>query len=64
RYLGFYFNHQLNFYEYVQYYLTKAISIVCAMGMLGNLLRGLFPEQKQLLYRLCVVPIMTYGFHL
>ncbi|KXN91275.1 hypothetical protein AN958_01410 [Leucoagaricus sp. SymC.cos] len=38
--------------------------MVCAMGMLSNLLRGLSPKQKQLLYRLCMVPIVTYGFHL
>ncbi|KXN89415.1 hypothetical protein AN958_05724, partial [Leucoagaricus sp. SymC.cos] len=64
RYLGFYFDHQLIFCEHVQYYSTKAISMVHAMGMLSNLLRGLSPKQKHLLYRLCVVPIATYSFHL
>ncbi|KXN90269.1 hypothetical protein AN958_04577 [Leucoagaricus sp. SymC.cos] len=64
RYLGFYFNCQLTFYEHVWYYSTKAISTVHAMGMLGNSLRGLSPKQKWLLYRSCVVPIATYGFHL
>ena len=34
------------------------------MGMLGNSTRGLLPLQKRLLYRLCVVPIATYGFRL
>ncbi|KXN85623.1 hypothetical protein AN958_10832 [Leucoagaricus sp. SymC.cos] len=64
RYLGFYFDQQLNFREHVQYYSTKAISIVHAMGMLGNSLRSLSPNQKYLVYRSCVVLIATYSFHL
>ncbi|KXN81508.1 hypothetical protein AN958_04500 [Leucoagaricus sp. SymC.cos] len=64
RYLGFYFDHQLTFHEHVQYYSTKAISTICAMEMLGNSLRGLSSKQKHLLYRFCIVPITTYGFHL
>ncbi|KXN84273.1 hypothetical protein AN958_12807 [Leucoagaricus sp. SymC.cos] len=64
RYLGFYFDQQLNFCEHVWYSSTKAIFTVYAMGMLGNLLRGLSPKQKYLLYRLCVVPIAIYGFQL
>ncbi|KXN91866.1 hypothetical protein AN958_11546 [Leucoagaricus sp. SymC.cos] len=64
RYLGFYFDWQLTFWEHVRYYSTKAISTVRAMGMLGNSLRGLTPKQKRLLYRSCVVPIATYSFRL
>ncbi|KXN82409.1 hypothetical protein AN958_02581 [Leucoagaricus sp. SymC.cos] len=62
QYLGFYFDRQLTFREHVRYYSTKAISMVRAMGMLGNSLQGLSPKQKWLLYRSCVVPIATYGF--
>ncbi|KXN81899.1 hypothetical protein AN958_03544, partial [Leucoagaricus sp. SymC.cos] len=62
QYLGFYFDKQLTFREHVCYYSTKAISTVCAMGMLGNSLRGLSPRQKRLLYRSCMVPIATYSF--
>ncbi|KXN84622.1 hypothetical protein AN958_12227 [Leucoagaricus sp. SymC.cos] len=51
RYLGFYFDCQLTFHKHVQYYLTKAISMVWAMGMLSNSLRGLSSKQKHLLYR-------------
>ncbi|KXN82051.1 hypothetical protein AN958_03269 [Leucoagaricus sp. SymC.cos] len=50
QYLGFYFDRQLTFREHVQYYSTKTISTVHAMGMLGNLLRGLSLKQKRLLY--------------
>ncbi|KXN92574.1 hypothetical protein AN958_05978 [Leucoagaricus sp. SymC.cos] len=64
QYLGFYFDRQLTFHEHVCYYSTKAISMVHAMGMLGNSLRGLSSRQKHLLYRSCVVPIATYSFRL
>jgi len=35
-YLGFYFDWCLSFKEHVQFYSTKALSTVKAMGMLGN----------------------------
>ncbi|KXN83939.1 hypothetical protein AN958_00790 [Leucoagaricus sp. SymC.cos] len=41
RYLGFYFDHQLNFCKHVWYYSTKAISTVHTIGILGNSLWGL-----------------------
>jgi hypothetical protein len=48
----------------VHFYTTKAISTVCAMGMLGNAFCGLSPQQKHILYRSCVIPIATCGFKL
>jgi hypothetical protein len=64
RYLGFFFDWHLPFHEHVCFYATKAISMVCTMGMLGNLFHRLSPQQKRILYRSCVVPIATYGFKL
>jgi hypothetical protein len=64
RYLGFFFDRKLQFKEHIRYYSTKALSTVRAMGMLGNSVRGLDPMQKRLLYRSCVVPVMTYGLRL
>jgi len=43
RYLGFYFDRWLSFKEHVQFYSTKALTTVKAMGMLGNSSRGLLP---------------------
>jgi hypothetical protein len=63
-YLGFFFDWHLLFHEHVRFYATKAISTVRAIGMLGNLFRGLSLRQKHILYRSCVVPIVTYGFKL
>ncbi|PPQ93109.1 hypothetical protein CVT25_002994, partial [Psilocybe cyanescens] len=64
RYLGFYFDRKLTFTEHVRYYSTKALSTVKAMNMLGSSTRGLRPVQKRVLYRACVLPIVTYGFRL
>ena len=64
RYLGFYFNRRLTFRYHTHFYANKALSTVKAMNMLGNLLRGLLPLQKRLLYHTCVLPIVLYGFQL
>jgi hypothetical protein len=34
--LGFYFDRKLSFKEHVQYYSTKALTMVQAIEMLGN----------------------------
>jgi hypothetical protein len=59
--LGFYFDRKLTFKEHVQYYTTKALTTVMAMRMLGNSTRGLTPQNKCILYHMCVLPIATYG---
>jgi hypothetical protein len=61
-YLGFYFDKSLSFKEHVHFYSTKVFSLVLAMRMLGNSNWGLSPLQKQLLYRLCIVPVATYSY--
>ena len=43
RYLEFYFDQCLSIKEHVWYYSTKTLSMVKAMGMFGNLSRGLLP---------------------
>jgi len=62
RYLGFYFDCKLLFHEHVRYHSTKALSSVKAIKMLGSSTRGLTPREKHLFYRLCVLPIATYGY--
>jgi hypothetical protein len=64
RYLGFYFDCKLSFKEHVRYYSTKALTMVQAMGILGNSNRGLLPVQKRLLYKTCVLPVAIYGYRL
>ena len=64
RYLGFFFNRKLLFYHYTNYYTNKAISTVKYMKILGNLIHGLIPYQKHLLYRSCILLIAFYRFQL
>ena len=64
RYLGFYFNKKLFLCYHTWFYANKALSIVKALNLLGNSLRGLLPLQKRLLYHICVLPIALYGFQL
>ena len=62
RYLGFIFNKKLNFCQHIKYYSNKALSTVKCMKMLGNLIYRLLPYQKCLLYRICILSIILYGF--
>ena len=64
KYLGFIFDCKLLFHKHIDYYANKAISTVKCMKLLENLLRGISPLQKRLLYRCCVLPIALYGFQL
>ena len=64
KYLGFIFNRKLTFYQHVDFYVNKAISTVKYMKLLGNSSHGINPLQKCLLYRLCVLSIVLYGFQL
>ena len=62
RYLGFIFNKKLSFCQYINFYSNKVISTIKYIKILGNLVRGLNPHQKYLLYRSCILPIALYRF--
>jgi len=64
KYLGFIFDRKLTFYQHVDFYANKAISMVKCMKLLSNSSHGINPLQKCLLYRTCVLPITLYGFQL
>ena len=64
KYLGFIFNKKLSFYQHINFYYNRTISTVNCMKILGNLLYGIIPTQKCLLYRCCIIPIALYGFQL
>ena len=64
RYLGFIFDCKLLFHKHIDFYANKAISTVKCTKLLGNLLRGINPLQKQLLYRCCIFLIVLYRFQL
>ena len=64
QYLGFYFDHRLNFNYHIHFYVTKCLFTLSTMKILGNSLRDLLSIQKRLLYRTCILPIILYGFQL
>ena len=64
KYLGFIFDRKLTFYQHVNFYSNKALSLVKCIKLLGNSSCGITPLQKHLLYRYCILPIVLYGFQL
>jgi len=62
QYLGFFFNRKFSFWHHIYYCANKALSTIKSMKMLGNLIRGLSPVYKWLLYRIYVLIIILYGF--
>ena len=62
QYLRFIFNCKLSFQQHINFYVTKAISTIKYMKMLGNSSRGLIPIQKKHLYRCYTLLIALYSF--
>ncbi|KAF8625874.1 hypothetical protein AX14_011532 [Amanita brunnescens Koide BX004] len=60
RYLGFYFDSDLNWNAHVTFYLNRAFSTIWALHMLGSSIRGLGTLQKCHSYQACVIPVLTY----
>ncbi|KAF8680852.1 hypothetical protein AX14_004444 [Amanita brunnescens Koide BX004] len=64
RYLGFYFDSELNWNAHVTFYLNRAFSTIRALRMLGSSICGLGTLQKRHSYQACVIPVLTYGLPL
>ena len=64
KYLRSIFDRKLTFYQYIDFYVNKLISTVKYIKILSNLNHSINPFQKHLLYKICVLPIMFYGFQL
>ena len=64
RYLGFYFDSELNWNAHITFYLNRAFSTIRALRMLGSSIRGLGTLQKRHSYQACVIPVLTYGLPL
>jgi len=64
RYLEYIFDRKLFFWQHIDFYVNKAISTVKCMKILRNSVCNLVSQQKHLLYRSCVLPIVLYRFQL
>jgi ribonuclease HI len=61
RWLGFYLDRRLNFKEHVRRCARKGLSVLARLRLLSNLCRGLSVYNARLLYKACVIPVLTYG---
>ena len=64
RYLGFFFDSDLNWNAHISFYFNRAFSAIWAMRMLGSSIRGLGTLQKRHAYQACVLPVLAYSLPL
>ena len=61
KHLGFILDDKLSFKEHVKTYAKKGNVTALAYKMLGTSIRGLTPYYRQMLYKSCILPILTYS---
>ena len=64
RWLGFYFDRKLTFNDHTKIMCAKASNVMSGLSCLGNTITGMTPNHLHLLFKTCVVPVMTYGCQL
>jgi hypothetical protein len=55
RYLGFFFDSKLSFSYHIDYYVNKAYSMIKALHMLGNLVKGLDFQNRTKIYKVSLL---------
>ena len=61
QWLGFYFDRKLTFREHVNILTKRADNVANGLRCLGNTIHGISPANLRLLFKTCVIPVMTYG---
>ncbi|KAF8624930.1 hypothetical protein AX15_005634 [Amanita polypyramis BW_CC] len=61
RYLGFFFDTELNFKTHIEHYVNKSFSALNAMRMLGNSIDGFTPSKRKLAFMACMWSIAMYS---
>jgi ribonuclease HI len=61
KWLGVYFDRKLLFNHHVKILAGRAGKAVGSLVMLANTVKGLSPHLMRLMYKACVVPVMTYA---
>jgi len=62
--LGFYLDRKLSFSKHVKIMAKCGNSVVHGLSCLGNSLHGMNQYHLWLLYKTCVIPVLTYGCQL
>jgi len=60
-YLGFIFDRKLSFWQHIKFYSNKILLTIKCIKMLRNSTQSLLPQQKCLLYRICMLHIILYN---
>ena len=64
QWLSFHLDRRLTFFNHIRILAVKGKAITTGLQCLGNTVRGLSPHHMRLLYRTCVIPIITYSCQL
>ena len=62
--LGFYLDRKLSFKHHIDILCAKAKNVISGLTCLGNTITGLNQNNLRLLYKTCVIPVITYGSQL
>jgi ribonuclease HI len=64
RWLGFYLDRKLTFNDHVKIMAAKGSNVISGLTCLGNTITGMNAHHLRLLYKTCVIPVITYGCQL
>lgn len=64
RWLGFYLDRKLMFNRHVEIMCARVNNVVTGLQVLGNTIKGMDQVHLHLLFKTCVVPVLTYGCQL
>ena len=62
--LDFYLDKKLTFNKHVEIMCARANNVVTGLQVLGNTIKGMDQTHLRLLFKTCVVPVLTYGCQL
>ncbi|KAF8760889.1 Reverse transcriptase (RNA-dependent DNA polymerase) [Rhizoctonia solani] len=61
RWLGFFLDRRLDFKDHVKKCAIKGLSVISGLKLLANIVHGLSVAHARILFKACVLPILTYG---
>ncbi|QRV95516.1 Reverse transcriptase from mobile element jockey protein [Ceratobasidium sp. AG-Ba] len=61
RWLGFWLDRQLTWKEHIRKMSTKGLSALAGLKILASSIHGISVKHCRLLFRGCIIPILTYG---
>ncbi|QRW06896.1 Reverse transcriptase from mobile element jockey protein [Ceratobasidium sp. AG-Ba] len=61
RWLGFYLDRRLSWKTHIKKRCSQALAVVASLRLLANSVRGISVKHGRLLFKTCVLPVLTYG---